>query len=350
MDRVAPKPEHGALAGLREVVDAAPLPLCLVETLERPGEQLRRHFELAADIVGFLGGVARQARPLLAVHRSEARAVLDKGEVHVFALYEEDVANMACIFESRPGSRSGVGPDGQSDRRVGSLVGDPHRKTASQRSQRARHSTGVQRVVVELAFFAAIHDYIVADRTAGRGGSDSEAVASRPDRACSAESGHDVIGGRAMGFMDKVKAQATVLAEKAQEGAKAGQAKLSDMQAKKHADALLLELGGIVYSQQAGRAPADADAKVSELVGQIGQFESEHGPISVTSATVMAPAAPDGSFVPTSTAAGDTPEQSSTPAPTTVTGGGGIPGTGGIPQSSGGIPTGTYSSDTEESS
>ena len=41
-----------------------------------------------------------------------------------------------------------------------------------------------------------------------------------------------------MGFMDKVKAQATVLAEKAQEGAKAGQAKLSDMQAKKHADAL----------------------------------------------------------------------------------------------------------------
>jgi len=35
-----------------------------------------------------------------------------------------------------------------------------------------------------------------------------------------------------MGFMDKVKAQATVLAEKAQEGAKAGQAKLSDMQAK----------------------------------------------------------------------------------------------------------------------
>ena len=123
-----------------------------------------------------------------------------------------------------------------------------------------------------------------------------------------------------MGFMDKVKAQATVLAEKAQEGAKAGQAKLSDMQAKKHADALLLELGGIVYSQQAGRAPADADAKVSELVGQIGQFESEHGPISVTSATVMAPAAPDGSFVPTSTAAGDTPEQSSTPAPTTVHG------------------------------
>ena len=121
-----------------------------------------------------------------------------------------------------------------------------------------------------------------------------------------------------MGFMDKVKAQATVLAEKAQEGAKAGQAKLSDMQAKKHADALLLELGGIVYSQQAGRAVGDADAKVAELIGQLRQLESEHGPVAVTSATLMAPAAPDGTFVPTSTAASDTPEQTSTPTPTTV--------------------------------
>ncbi len=154
-----------------------------------------------------------------------------------------------------------------------------------------------------------------------------------------------------MGFMDKVKAQATVLAEKAQEGAKAGQAKLSDMQAKKHADSLLLELGGIVYTQQAGRAPADADARATELIEQVRQFEAEHGPVTVTSATLMAPAAPDGSFVPTSSAAGDTPVQPSTPAPTTVTGGGGIPGsTGGIPQSSGGIPTGSYSSDTEGSS
>src|SRR5208283_5460130 len=137
----------------------------------------------------------------------------------------------------------------------------------------------------------------------------------------------------AMGFMDKMKAQATVLAEKAQEGAKAGQAKLSDMQAKKHADALLLELGGIVYTQQAGRGPADADSKAAALIEQIREYEADHGPIAVTSATLIAPAAPDGSFVPTATAEADTPAQPSTPEPTVVTGGGGIPGsTGGIPQ------------------
>jgi len=150
--------------------------------------------------------------------------------------------------------------------------------------------------------------------------------------------------------MDKVKAQATTLAEKAQEGAKAGQAKLSDMQAKKQADSLLLELGGIVYSQQVGRAPADADAKTSALIEQLRQHEAEHGPISVTSATLVAPPAPDGSFVPTSSSAGDTPAQASAPAPTVVTGGGIPSSTGGIPQSSGGIPTGTFSSDAEEPS
>jgi hypothetical protein len=140
-----------------------------------------------------------------------------------------------------------------------------------------------------------------------------------------------------MGFMDKVKAQATVLAEKAQEGAKAGQAKLSEIQAKKHSDALLLELGGIVYTQQAGRASADADARVTELVAELRQFEAEHGQVTVTSATATAP---DGSFVPTATAAGDTPPPSA-PAATTV------PGGGGMPQFSGGIPTGSYASDTE---
>jgi hypothetical protein len=141
--------------------------------------------------------------------------------------------------------------------------------------------------------------------------------------------------------MDKVKAQATVLAEKAQEGAKAGQAKLSEMQAKKHADALLLEFGGLMYTEQAGRASAGAEARVSELIEEIRQFEVEHGPVTVTSATA-APTAPDGTFVPTASAAGDTPAQASTPAATAV------PGGGAMPQFSGGIPTGSYSSDSEE--
>lgn len=153
-----------------------------------------------------------------------------------------------------------------------------------------------------------------------------------------------------MGFMDKVKAQTTVLAQKAQEGVTAGQAKLSDLQAKKQADGLLLELGGLVYSQHAGRATADTDAKITSLIQQLESHEAEHGPVATTSATIAPPPPGGGSFVPTSGGAAATPAQTPTAAPTpTAASDAGSPQSGGIPQSSGGIPTGTYSSDAQES-
>jgi hypothetical protein len=110
-----------------------------------------------------------------------------------------------------------------------------------------------------------------------------------------------------MGLMDKVKSQATQLAEKAQQAGQAGQAKLAEVQAKRKADALLLELGGITYTQRMGRAEAGADARATELVGLVQAYEAEHGSVSVTSAnaavaettgvvdpggTIPAPAAP----------------------------------------------------------
>ena len=179
-----------------------------------------------------------------------------------------------------------------------------------------------------------------------------------------------------MGFMDKVKAQATTLAEKAQEGAKAGQTKLTQMQAKKQSDALLLELGGIVYLERQGRAQAGADARAEELVSRLQAFEAEHGQITVSSADAQP--GETGSFVPSGAAAGTAggvpgsggiptsggmPTAESAPAaapaappspeaPTTIPGGGGIPTgvpmSGGIPQSTTGIPTASYSSEDSE--
>jgi hypothetical protein len=87
-----------------------------------------------------------------------------------------------------------------------------------------------------------------------------------------------------MGLMDKVKTQATQLAEKAQQAGQAGQAKLAEVQAKRKADALLLELGGITYTQRMGRAEPGADARATELVGLVQAYEAEHGVVSVTSA------------------------------------------------------------------
>lgn len=141
-----------------------------------------------------------------------------------------------------------------------------------------------------------------------------------------------------MGFMDKVKSQAGALAEKAQEGAKAGQEKLSQMQAKKQADGLLLELGGLVYVQQAGRPAPGGEARVEAIIAELRAHEQANGPIAVTGATGMAPPASGGSVpssysggVPTSSG-GDSGsgEEPGTPAASPST----------IPtSSSGGIPT-----------
>jgi len=87
-----------------------------------------------------------------------------------------------------------------------------------------------------------------------------------------------------MGLMDKVKSQATQLAEKAQQAGQAGQAKLAELQAKKKADAMLLELGGITYREKTGRADGTEGARASELIGMLQAHEAEHGPVTVTSA------------------------------------------------------------------
>jgi hypothetical protein len=87
-----------------------------------------------------------------------------------------------------------------------------------------------------------------------------------------------------MGIMDKVKAQATQLADKAQQAGQAGQAKLADLQAKRKGDAMLLELGGEYYCQKVGRADAGADTRMASLVARLQAFEAEHGPLTVTTA------------------------------------------------------------------
>jgi hypothetical protein len=76
--------------------------------------------------------------------------------------------------------------------------------------------------------------------------------------------------------MDKVKAQAEVAVSKGKQGVAQGQAKVNEMQAKKHADALLHELGAAYYAEQREGGSHDAvtkalaavdDAKASAAAG-----------------------------------------------------------------------------------
>ncbi len=168
-----------------------------------------------------------------------------------------------------------------------------------------------------------------------------------------------------VGLMDKVKSQASALADKAQEGAKVGQERLMQMQTKRQSDALLLELGGLTYLARAGRPVPGADARIEELVNQVGAYETAHGPITVTAA--VPPPGESGSYVPGGAGPGDlagqgspagppaggppAPAPSASSVPSAATPPAQPPATPppSAPSAGGGIPTASYASDEEGS-
>jgi hypothetical protein len=87
-----------------------------------------------------------------------------------------------------------------------------------------------------------------------------------------------------MGLMDKVKAQATQLAQKTQDTARDSMAKFDQSQANRHGDAMLRNLGAVVYAERSGRGTADSAAEIERLVAEIAAHEAAHG-ISLTPQT-----------------------------------------------------------------
>jgi hypothetical protein len=136
-----------------------------------------------------------------------------------------------------------------------------------------------------------------------------------------------------MGLMDKVKAQATVLADKAQTGVQQGQVKLQEMQAGKQVDHHLRELGAYVFLSERGRPQPDSEAKVAAIMDQLDTLEAGGAPVTVSPDPTVVPA---GGAVPQ---AHVEPEPGSAPpaaAPPPVTDPGPTGST--IPKSGGGLP------------
>ena len=78
-----------------------------------------------------------------------------------------------------------------------------------------------------------------------------------------------------MGLMDKVKEQAEKAKEQAKDlKTKVGD-KVEDVQAKRHADELLADLGRITYGRQTGRTQADADAETERVVAELKKLEDD---------------------------------------------------------------------------
>jgi hypothetical protein len=80
-----------------------------------------------------------------------------------------------------------------------------------------------------------------------------------------------------MGLMDRVKAQATQLAQATQQAALDGKAKLDQAQASRRGDALLRSLGAAVYAERSGRGTPDSQAKIDKLIADISAHERDNG-------------------------------------------------------------------------
>lgn len=95
-----------------------------------------------------------------------------------------------------------------------------------------------------------------------------------------------------MGLMDKVRAQATQIAQKTQETARDSKVKFDQAQAKRRGDAMLRNLGAIVYADRTGRGSADSEAEIDRLVTELRSHEAEHE-ISLAREPTEAAAAPE---------------------------------------------------------
>jgi hypothetical protein len=101
-----------------------------------------------------------------------------------------------------------------------------------------------------------------------------------------------------MGLMDRVRAQATVLAEKAQETARDSKAKFDQAHAKRRGDVLLRNLGAAVYAERTGRGTASTEADIGRLIADIKAHEAENGISLMPESADQPPARPPAGGVP----------------------------------------------------
>jgi hypothetical protein len=106
-----------------------------------------------------------------------------------------------------------------------------------------------------------------------------------------------------MGLMDKVRAHATQIAQLTQETARDSKAKFDQAQANRRGDALLRNLGAVVYADRTGRGGEDSEAQIDKLMSDISAHEAENG-ISLAQRADQPQASGPGEATPSSPDAG----------------------------------------------
>lgn len=106
-----------------------------------------------------------------------------------------------------------------------------------------------------------------------------------------------------MGFLDKVKDQANSLANTVNDTVNKGQQGLDQSQSRKQADAMLRDLGAVVYARDSGRGTESTDADLQRLIAGLQAHEAQGGAVDLSQhglppAPGQAPPPPGGAVAP----------------------------------------------------
>jgi hypothetical protein len=84
-----------------------------------------------------------------------------------------------------------------------------------------------------------------------------------------------------VGFLDKVKEQANSLATSVNDTVAKGQQSMDQSQARKHADALLRDLGALVYARETGRGTDTTEADIERITADLRAHEEQGGAVDL---------------------------------------------------------------------
>jgi hypothetical protein len=84
-----------------------------------------------------------------------------------------------------------------------------------------------------------------------------------------------------MGFLDKVKEQAGTLANTVNDTVNKGQQSMDQSQSRKAADALLRDLGALVYARDTGRGTDTTDADIARVTTDLQAHEAQGGVVDL---------------------------------------------------------------------
>jgi hypothetical protein len=118
-----------------------------------------------------------------------------------------------------------------------------------------------------------------------------------------------------MGFMDKVKEAGNSLATTVNDTVSKGQQSMDEGQSKKNADALLRDLGALVYARDSGRGDDANAAEIDRVTTELRQHEDKGGAVDLVLRVGVAPPAPTGAPVASPPPPGSVPPP---PAPGSV--------------------------------